>query len=380
MFTVGCLHFGVRGEPGAKFTGAGYLDAIRDLFEQSSNVAEVDISAPDKFSEEVLVVPAVPPTRDRWNTGKGLTMVEGNDVFPNPMGMTLDVTFRIPLRVQRESIPDELENWVAFPSEEYRLLLHYKYGLPVAVVVPVGANTLNEAQDAMVIVREFITRNLVQPDGFLFLDTVGPSPFHADFFVRQASGASPDRFAFSTVRHARGPDEVIFDFAPAAYPDAESAFPDVMVSIEDEVEFFYSVLQGIQFDMFEWGRIDAAVESLIDQHRAHGVKGTLQRLRAGSAKITDAIIDLSTFERRQLFERQGTESRYDRNFPPERVQYLKVFVIDQLRQHDPYPVAQTAELVRSFERWRTSAVGGLTATVSALGGAAVGVLLTQLFS
>jgi len=308
-------------------------------------------------------------------------MVETNTVFPFPWEMGLQAQFYIPRRVQRERLPDSIRRWVDPGVERFVLRMDYTHGTPIAIVIPVGATKLDQGQSAMIVVREFIHSEL-QDNAFLFLDTVGPSPFHADFFVvpRSEDKEKGAPYDFEHIHHRRGPDELIFRYDKRVYDSAERALEDVLDAIDDQAQFFYSAMRGLQFDMVDWARLEGSVQSLIELHRQPGVAAVVKRLIGSSRAITETIIEVSQFETRQLFDRKGLESRYKAHFGEGEQAYLKPFLDAELTDAREYPARQTAELVRNFERWRTHTVDAIALLVSALLGGVIAALATQLLS
>ena len=377
VFSIGALHFGLKEPPGSRVTGAAYLEAVRAALEASSNVEQVRISAPPAFAAETFVVPAR-PSGGLAETAEGATQVELDELVPAPVGLRIEVDLHIPRRVQADVLDPALRGWVNPGTEHFHAMWSSNWSVPLVVVVPDGPAELRRGQDAVVVVREFLSQELDWSE-MLFLDTLGPSPFHADFLVvpSDRSRSGDGGFEFEAIHHERGPDELVFRYDVDSYPDAESALGDIVNAIDDEARFFYETVRGIQNDMDEWSRIEGLVDRLIAQQRAAGMKAWLRRFRSGSRIIDDALIALSQFESNQLFKGQGESGQYRRLFVDATDSYLQRQVDDQIEDRSEYPTRQSAELVRGFERRRAQSSDAAALMASAALGGIVGALLTH---
>ena len=80
-------------------------------------------------------------------------------------------------------------------SERFRVhILGSIPDLPIAFVEPDAPSGTPSPADAIVIVREFLRKHLKQTErGSIKLDTLGPSPFHADIYQTQPRRTRKDQ-------------------------------------------------------------------------------------------------------------------------------------------------------------------------------------------
>jgi hypothetical protein len=94
------------------------------------------------------------------------------------------MSLHIPSRVQEE-IKEGL--FLETDAQDFHLTIKHEYYAPVAIITSDAGSARLSGSSNVYLVRAFIDRMLqeTRSDGFV-LDSIGPSPFHADFGIRES--------------------------------------------------------------------------------------------------------------------------------------------------------------------------------------------------
>jgi hypothetical protein len=187
-FGVGCFHFWPTAIPPFTLTIDEYADQLRETLESIPTISNIEIDA-DSATPDVPV------------TEKLLTLSDGEDFLPHPAFLDISFDVYIPYRIQEE-ITDEITTDRTL-TENFRVHIRYDYEAPLVFVELLNPSKLPDPSQAVQVVREYLNRQVNCSLRKVRFDALGPSPFHADFYIRPHEGE--DLIGFEILQN-RTPD------------------------------------------------------------------------------------------------------------------------------------------------------------------------------
>jgi hypothetical protein len=369
---VGCFHFAFRSRTSDTIVYKAYLEQIKALLESLPAVGEVTIDNGRSVHDGEL---SVPETLSDIGDAVGC--------FP-PLLYDTRIKFSlfIPRRVQQEvfSAHDRHPHTL---TEQFRVqLIGSFHGLPVAFVEPQTPTGVPDPSNAVVLVREFLQKQMNQANtGNLTLQTLGPSPFHADIYLFDTSAegrqSTAGRFNVTFVPQV-GYDQILIGINLKEFDDLEDGIDTFIRESIDELGFFYSISQDQQARLTDWHLISTAVQELTQLLRSRGLSSSITRLYRSSNSINEVTMSLCEFQAACIERDQFTRQHYNDIYGPERpCPFFKQFIDKELELHQAYPVQELTELVRFAETRRTvtlqvlvnilvGILGGITGAVATL--------------
>ena len=206
-FGIGCFHFGVKKSPPFTLQGSEYLETLRNQLEGIPNVDQITIDSYLDFEDTSL---ELDEPLSSINASYGF--------FPSPAcGLDIGFEIYIPHRLQSQLASFGRKLFTC--TERFRVFIRNPYFFPITFVEAIEPTGDCQPSDGVVVVREFLKNHFEEskPDGIGF-DCLGPSPFHADFFLQ--SGMTSDQEYDNNGFHCeptyhRGYDRMDFLFDPS---------------------------------------------------------------------------------------------------------------------------------------------------------------------
>jgi len=185
-------------------------------------------------------------------------------------------------------------------TEKFNVLIHYTYHLPVTFVQPVDPSEKSTPSDAVIIVRRFLEQEFKNSKfDYIQFENLGPSPFHINCYIEseQTQCDSKLDWGFHAERLSRkGYDDIVFNFNQKIFAEANEAKNAIMEEIQDELGFFYAVVQSGVVKMYDWEPIQDSVSELIAVQRLKGIKGIWKKVFVLSKLINEAFTAIAEFE------------------------------------------------------------------------------------
>ncbi len=370
-FGIGCFHFGIKKTPPFEFKCAEHISEVRKALEFISNIDNISVCCDeDSKNWSTEVTDQLPPLN------------EGGGFFPNPRFMVIEFDVYIPFRVQEELVK-KLVSGIALETgtERFRISMRYGYYAPVTIVEPLNVAQENSPSQAIVVVREFLRKELqTSKSRYLRLEVLGPSPFHADCFS-ESLGEGEHTLPIHVKQLPKlGYDSLVFYYDESAFGEVQDAKENILEEAEDELGFFYKINQIRDVEMKAWGDIEDSIQQLISLHRKKGIKGFFARLVTCSRLARDIFISLAEFDSHRLFSDNYLGEHCRDLYPGQKGGYFRSYIESSLKERAPYPTEQLSQLTNLLESRRTKHVEVLVILLSAMLGASIGALLTILVS
>jgi hypothetical protein len=344
---------------------ADYLRELKAGLEAISAVTNLHIDIPDVVLNEQSFECAEDPGE----------FVEGADHFP-PIGFgAILFELHIPRRVQEELVGESGADGIG--TERFAVHIDYMYEGPVAFVVLLDAASGERSpSNAVVLVREFLLREIREDDTPIRLDCLGPSPFHAEFCLRLVL-PSVSSGSFRVEYEPRiGYDLVRFTSDHAEYALAVQALQSLRELLSNELGFFYWVraLEARWIDQFATIQEQVSALTSMAQKRTFWYRLTSKIRR--SSMLRDVFASLIGFDVTRTFQINRRQELYRSTYPDANGGLLRPYVDRAIADAVDYPTKQITTLVGFLERRHSKAVELAVVMLAAVIGGLAGGALT----
>jgi hypothetical protein len=365
-FGVGCFHFSPRTPGPRQFTVANYAEDVRMALQRVATVNNVEIDYED--IDPPFELPA----------GAVLSLDEGAGFYPNPTVFHVSFDLYIPFRIQEELVAET--NLDRSGTEHFRVQINYTYHAPVAFIESVGPRAGWRPSSGVQAVREYLEREMSTEDSPVVFEYLGPSPFHAEFYLQEVAGfASADGRAFTVdcVR-SRGYADLRFKCAIGAFDSPEEALDELYYQLGDELGLFYDFTSSDADGYRAWGSLQLAVIEVTESSTTRKVLDRARATWTRGAKIRDLHAGLIRFEANQLLEKHRLDTYLKSTYAADDPAYLRSFLEATAGDRPVFPTQQIGQLVAFLEERRSRAIELLIVLVAALVGGVAGSLVTLL--
>lgn len=321
-FGIGCFHFGYRPQTPFEFKTASYIEAVGAALKSLPSLSKLTIDYDESFAY-LYYVDSEPPS-----------LIKGEDYFPSVQALRIHFSIYIPFRVQEEVL--ELTGGAGhIGTENFSVFMLEDYHGPATFIECLDAPTDCDPSDAVRLLREYLAREFIKIEGPISFEYLGPSPFHANFFLEGKKHADGELSALIIPRH--GYDQVVFVCGPEGCP-ADEDMESLYYELAGEVSLFYTIQRRNLTFMRSWSRLVEEWESLNHlvetKIRALNISHRFEIHRASKRLISNAYtfgveIDIA---RRVMDEELA--STYDKGTPV----YLEKFVRSNAERLPKYPV------------------------------------------
>lgn len=368
-FGVGSLHFSFKGGQEKEITVQEYVDEVRTNLERLSNVSDVEIYFDDAVKNGKI------------DTSESTHMNDGDRCHPHIRCFELTFNLYLPIRVQAEVINRD-QSHIHTETENFRVIFKHDWHGPFAVVELHGASEASSPSTAIQIVREYLKREIDSSGDVLKLDYVGPSPFHADFFLRECKEQAPDNISTFNLDHVRIPgyDRLIFSCFEDQYESIGLAFEELISELESEIAFFYELQILHAKRIADWYSIQESLHELLEiEDENH--KRTFKDRYAKKPKLLNSLYrDIGLFKGQEIYYKNIYEQHYYSIYKTEKHNvYLKAFVDAALENWTAYPVKETSEIVGYFQGRSNKSLELSVVILAAILGGTFGACITVLF-
>lgn len=365
-FGIGCFHFGYKKTPPYKFRRSDYVRDLKAALEAIAAIKDVVINCPanEVTEEEIDVIEA--PT----------ALSEGEGHFP-PIGVGW-IRFRIyiPARLQKEIGGKFAADDAA--TENFVVFINYVYEGPVAYVLLDDPTSHDcEPSTAVMIVREFLARELDRGQTSVRFESLGPSPFHADCSLRliDPAGAGEGKFEVNHI-HKHEYDSLQFTSDHPEYNSAWDAVQDLFRELDHELGPYYWIQATEAESIHAWRGIQKQVGELLNLSERSTIWQRVKARTKRSALLHDVFTSLIGFDVSRTFMLNQRDQGYRETYAAG-PGYLREFVDSERKDAVHYPTRQITTLVGFLERRRSKAVELGIILVAAVVGGIAGATITH---
>jgi len=249
-FGVGCFQFQSTKSVDTNGENAEYFRNLKNFLQQDNSVKDV-IFSEFEFNNYIN-------DYDSDNRSETQDISDLEYLYPHFSHGKIEIKITIPFRLQKEYLGSFRD---ILTSENFTIVINFNDTLPVAFIYPEKYE--NSPSTSTVIVWKHFKKNFKEKENIEFL-MLGPSPFHADFFVY----AKKDSKLEISYNKKSGYDEVnIF-----VSPDVEVEFLKEITEyrLKDEIGPFYDIVKFRNSNNRQIYKIYEDIETL-----SQGKKGNL---------------------------------------------------------------------------------------------------------
>ena len=265
-------------------------------------------------------------------------------------------------------------SWRGLGTERFRIRTEYFYHGPVTVVECLDVEEPRPARpsDAVLVLRRYLMRKLAESDSDLRMEFMGPSPFHANFFVRVDE--AEDSVGQVERKAQLGYDVVEVRLPPDDFGDAIEWF---LHHAGNQLSFFYQMLRIERRRSISWQQIEREWKNLHASVEEQSITGKVTSIYGRRRKIAKLVNQTMLFRANTMFEhRAGTSDRKDLLAREDVADCLREYVSDSFDEaFAEYPTSEVLEFARFYEsrdaKWRDRIYFLLAAAMGGAIGAAM---------
>lgn len=336
-FAAGCFHFGVRKQAPYRLTPSQYVALVKKALERISNVNNVVAESIGDDDMTINVAEAAP------------TFEEAGVFLPSTHFFSLTFDIYIPHRLQQELMGGFAP--LSDCSEHFRVFLKHQYHCPICFIQPLEPTDDSDPSSCVPVIREYLRKELNKGKTEIWFEALGPSPFHADFFLvpNEANGELP--FTVDT-SHPPGYAQVVIKYNATVLPDIESAFEEFREVAGDELDIFYEIERTDVEAYRAWDDVEELLRAVTETPE-RGLRERAKRYFTHSAALGRLHRTLVDFEVSRLLSTQGLERSLRTTYTGRTSPLLRTFVDSAMSDRQLFPVDQLARLVTFMEERRS---------------------------
>ncbi len=369
-FGVGCLHFSISDKRQGNITVQGYIDEVVRVLEQLTTVSDIDYSFDEDVKGEEIEVSAPNPQ-----------LQNGQPCYPRIPIYNLEFNLYIPFRVQANLI-NTVEEYVDTGTENFKVYFKHDWYGPLSYIECIDTLSDSSPSTAVHIVREYLSKEIEVLDSFLKADFIGPSPFHADFFLLLDEESKSDESKVFRLEHARIPayDRLTFRFSRNDFESEDAALAVLMDELSDELAYFYDLKVKDSRRIHEWQEIQETMHSILEFENEDSKLRIKDKFLRRPKLFHKVFRDIGLFRGQDIFDKSLREQHYASIYKSEKYStYLGVFIDKELSEWQAYPIQETIDLLKYFDQKSSKSFELTIVFIAAVMGGIVGALITVLF-
>lgn len=365
-FAIGCFNFGVKKKIPFEFKGSDYLKELDKNLHKIANLTNLSIESDNEFVDYKETV-----------TKKTINIENDRGFFPNALILNIEFNLHIPFKTQAK-LKGSKKKYLRTFTENFNVRILSDYYAPVAIIECLKPQQKCDPSNAVQIVREYLENELNEINSdYIRFETLGPSPFHLDCFLKPRKPHQSNEWFFQTEENIlKGYDELIIYYNSDEFKNADEAMLVLNDSIIDELGFYYFSQQDRVYKIHAWYSLQKKLNKLLKIQKAKGAEGLYCRFFKRQKLIGKLFVDIATFEVESTYGNNFKQNSYKQTFIAEDETFFKTFIDKSLDEKDEYPIKQVTELISFFESRRVKSVELTMTIIAALIGGAIGSIIT----
>ncbi|WP_153474989.1 hypothetical protein [Pseudomonas lactis] len=367
-FGVGCFHFSLKDDIDKEISGQEYINEITNTLKKLTTASEVTISFDEDIKDEKIDTSS-PNPRIR----------EGDQCYPPINYFHLTFNIYIPSRIQAELI-NLSEKYLDTCTENFKITVRHEWYGPVSYIECLSATDNTVPSTAVQVVRKFLTKELQKMETFLEYDFLGPSPFHANFYLKKIDAAIDDPSFTLNETRSRAYNTLKFNYNPHKFKDEDKALEELQETLAEELSFFYQLNKNATFSLKKWGEIQDTTHSILELQEKTNKKNIIKRTIEKPKLFQKAFKDIGLFKGHLIFMKGQVASNYAAIYKSgESETYLQEYIDQEISEHPEYPLNETSELIKYFDQKNSKTIELLTILSAGILGGIVGSTITTAF-
>ncbi|MGY1879695.1 hypothetical protein [Pseudomonas reactans] len=369
-FGVGCFHFSIKDNIEHEITIQNYIDEVVKTLKKLTTASDVIVSFDEDIKDEKIdTTPPNPRIRS------------GESCYPDIPFLNFSFKLYIPSRIQAELIGLS-EQHLDTTTENFKITIQHEWHGPVSYVECLSAREDCDPSTAVQVVREYLEKEILKIESFLEYDFLGPSPFHAKFYLRKNSKnqtSEHPKFELNEIK-TTAYNILNFEYNPEIFDSEEQATEILKQTLADEISFFYELNKDANFSHKKWMEIQETTYSILE-HEEHKTKINLAKRAFEKPKLfRKAFKDIGLFKGHLIFTKGQTKISYSSIYNSGNAEtFLKDHIDRELSEHPVYPLNETSELIQYFDQKNSKTIELLTILSAGILGGIIGSTITTAF-
>lgn len=353
-FGVGCFHFQALVNVGVGEGADNYFSLLKDFLNRDNLVRDVEVinAEYEGYIGDI----------DEENVAEGNDLTDLIYAYPHLQTASIKFTITIPKRLQKEYLGDFRD---ALKSENFEVHVVYGELAPVAFVKPEYFE--QDPSTAVIILWKHMKKNWVSEGSIKFF-MLGPSPFHANFFVLK----SKDDYIHIDYQDEFGYDKVTISLPTSL--EEHDLFEVIKYRCKDEMSVYYHAVRKknkINRDFYDLSNEIEA--SLAEEIRRNGKRFRFPR-------GLDTYMSLIRLEKIDAeMQSLGNEIRQHLGYITQKFgdMFLENKIRSELDELKELPINTYKNIISTLKERSSTSSANKTAIISALAGVALGFFLQQ---
>lgn len=363
-FGVGSFWFSPAELARSPFTGRQYFDAVLELLESSDATTVVSVERDALFE------------RSKFSLSEA--EIEDVDYWDFPDWGLSRIDFGVSLSYERQrEILDEhsyLEPERDVGAERFLVCLRRGYQLPVTAVFPQDGQDPRASSRSVMVVRKFLAQEFPELGNSVCFGFGPPSPMHSEFVMRptQRSPRSGVRRFSAVSSKLDGYRVCEFAYDQRQISSGLAAGLEFFEELISELDLHYSYARHRGQGVRNWDDIETGIGKIAEIDARTGVSGAIARHRRLGALTRNVFILLSEYERSRILGESQDARDYASVYGEGAKYWIRDAVEDARVDYQSYPVAETRELLKTYDARRASEVNATLVLAASIVGAALG--------
>ena len=190
-----------------------WQEAVADTLNAIPSISDMRINLPEEF-------------KLRHQVGKP---------YPAVGGVSFRIT--IPESFRKELLVPQM---TSLAGDKFTVVILHESRHPVAFVIAEQAKSARAGAAGVILVRNFLVRELRLRPGKAYLNTLGPSPFHVNFSLEPAD--QTEEFILKVIP-SRGYQTYRFTYSEGRFSSLPKAGTELFLRLRDELAYFYHLAE-----------------------------------------------------------------------------------------------------------------------------------------
>lgn len=265
-------------------------------------------------------------------------------------------------------------------SEEFRLMIKHCYYSPVAIVAPMSGSAEAQESDSVYLIRNYLEQTIQRAGSASFvLDSIGPSPFHADFSVRERDEEQVGDAATSMVHKVQpGYHSIVWNVDTRRMP-FEAAVAKVLDGVRHDADVFYEITQKRHVLLESWAEASKLAHEVTILERGTSLGSRVWNYPKKGRCMKDAIMSVAEHQMLDIETRADIISILGEHVWAEDMG-IRIFCEQKFQGLEKFPAMELRELLQFLENRARHVDNVIIALLAAILGGLVGGTLGVLAS
>ena len=357
-FGVGCWDFGIRCKLSSSISVDQYVDLLEKGLESISSLNNLNIQ---RRSDHIGITKIVSKNEIHND--------EETEIFSHHNVWSITFDLFIPFRIQKEVGINYRKSDIK--TENFKIYILHDYHNPIVFVELLSADEPFAPSSAMVVVREYLERECQKSSHDLVFSCLGPTPFHADFYIEAGAVQNIDDTFEIQELASRGYSDITFLYHPSLFDTVQDAFKELIFELKNELGLFYEIQRNNSILYDSWDRIGKLVNDLTEHPK---------RIVRHGQNIRKLSILLAKFEVDRISDEHYIQDNFRKLYGKGLSTYLKNYVKAEIAGRPIFPARPITDLIGFIEGRRLKVLEFLVVLVAAVVAGGIGSLITILIN